>query len=436
MFAAFRQHLQRHFPFLEGKRLLLAVSGGVDSMVMATVCKESGLDLGIAHCNFSLRGTESEADAAFVRTFAKDRQLPFYLQRFDTKAFASDYGLSTQVAARQLRYDWFAELAAREGYDYILTAHHADDNLETFLIHLTRGTGLDGLTGIPAQNGNIIRPMLPFSREDIEAFAREHNVNWREDASNAADVYLRNTIRHNLVPVFKSLNPSLLSSFADTLAHLTQAQSLVDDAARIVYRKVVTDEGDRKIIALTELKLLPNADAYLYQWLKPLGFTAWSDIYRLIDAPSGKYVLAPGFRLLKDRDVLIVTPSPSAAPEVAISENITTLDNPVKLLFTPVDSVGERANTTIFVDRSRLRWPLTLRRWTEGDVLYPLGMEGRKKVSKYFKDEKFSLVDKEETRLLLSGNDLVWIVGHRQDARFAADETTRDILKISYLPNE
>jgi len=416
---------------LEGKRLLLAVSGGVDSMVMAVLCRDAGFEIGIAHCNFGLRGAESDEDATFVECFAKLNNVPFYLQRFDTKAFASDYGLSIQVAARQLRYDWFAELAGTEGYDFILTAHHADDNLETFLIHLTRGTGLDGLTGIPPQNGNIIRPLLPFSREDIETFARSKDVSWREDASNASDVYLRNKVRQSVVPALKSLNPSLLSSFAQTLGHLGQAQSLVDDAARIVYRKVVREENDRKIIDLSELGQLPNPSAYLYQWLAPLGFTAWEDIYGLVDAQPGKYVLSPSFRVLKDRDTLIVTPIHVTGETHLIPENITSVDNPVKLMFTSVEDVATTSNTSIFVDRSKLHWPLRLRKWEEGDVLHPAGMEGRKKVSKYFKDEKFSLADKEEAWLLCSGADIVWIVGYRQDRRFQADKTTQDILKIT-----
>lgn len=427
-------HLRQNFPFLEGRRLLLAVSGGIDSIVMAELMRLSGYDTGIAHCNFALRGAESDQDAAFVERYAAAHGLSFHYQRFDTEAFARDFGLSIQVAARRLRYEWFAQLLGQEGYDFILTAHHADDDLETFLIHLSRGTGLDGLTGIPAVNGKVVRPLLAFSREEIEAYARSNGLEWREDSSNASDKYLRNRIRQVIVPELKALNPSFLTSFRDTLAHLNQSRSLAEDASRIVYRKIVTDGDDRKEIDLGELLKLPDPRAYLYHWLAPLGFTAWDDIYALVGAQSGKQVYAPGFRLLKDRSTLLVTPLPSIPPSYEIGENITETDNPVKLVFTPVDSIAESSDNVIFVDRSKLRFPLELRKWRQGDVFRPAGMTGSKKVSKFFKDERFSLADKEDAWLLTSGDDIVWIVGHRQDARFKADETTQDKLNITLNP--
>lgn len=434
MFDAFKSHFSQNLPFLKDNRLLIAVSGGVDSMVLAELALRSGLNIGIAHCDFSLRGTESDADAAFVERFASFKNIPFHFQKFDTRSFAADFGLSTQMAARRLRYEWFAQLVEQQGYDYVLTAHHADDDLETFLINLSRGTGLDGLTGIPAVNGKIVRPLLPFSREDIEAYAKAEGIDWREDRSNSSEVYLRNRIRHDIAPRLKALNPSFLSSFRLTLDHLQQARSLAEDASRIVYRKVVTDSDDRKTIDLTELRQLPNYDAYLYQWLSPLGFTAWNDIGDLVTAQSGKQVLSPGYRLLKDRGELIVTPIPQLSESHLIDENITTLDHPVKLVFTRVEAIDNTSDNAIFVDRSKLRWPLSLRKWREGDVLHPAGMTGSKKVSKYFKDEKFSLADKEAVWLLFSGEALVWIVGHRQDARFKADATTQNILKITLTP--
>jgi tRNA(Ile)-lysidine synthase len=201
-----------------------------------------------------------------------------------------------------LRYEWFYELLATENFDFVATAHHLDDQLETFLIHFSRGTGLDGLTGIPIQNDKIIRPLLIFSRAEIETFANENNLKWREDSSNASDKYVRNKIRHHVVPLLKELNPSFLDSFQNTIQNLNQAQSLVDDASRIVYRKVVQDVANQKIINLNELLLLPNYQAYLYQWLMPFGFSAWQDIYDLVYAQSGKQIFSQHFRLLKDRE--------------------------------------------------------------------------------------------------------------------------------------
>ena len=208
----FENHIAQNFSFLIGKNLLLATSGGIDSMVMVDLFHKLSFEIAMAHCNFQLRGLESFEDQNFVQNYAQTNEIPLFLTQFDTQAFAKDYKLSTQVAARELRYNWFYELLETKKYDYILTAHHADDNLETFLIHLSRGTGLDGLTGIPAKNGKVIRPLLIFSRDEIEQYAIENSIQWREDSSNASEKYLRNKIRHNLVPILKELNPDFLSS--------------------------------------------------------------------------------------------------------------------------------------------------------------------------------------------------------------------------------
>ena len=213
MLQKFQNHIIQNFNFLIGRRLLLACSGGLDSMVMVDLFHKLSFDMAIAHCNFQLRGMESFEDQNFVHNYAETNNIELFITQFDTEAFAEDYKLSTQVAARELRYSWFYELLETKKYDYILTAHHADDNLETFLINFVRGTGLEGLTGIPAQNGTIIRPLLIFSRKEIEQYAKENNIEWREDSSNTSDKYLRNNIRHNLVPVLKELNLDFLSSF-------------------------------------------------------------------------------------------------------------------------------------------------------------------------------------------------------------------------------
>ena len=290
MLIKLKNHIQTNFPYLKDKKLLLAISGGIDSMVLLHIFHELKYDITVAHCNFSLRDAENDADEDFVKTTCEALKIPFHIQRFDTKQFASDYKLSIQLAARKLRYDWFLELLSEKKLDYVLTAHHLDDEIETFLINLTRGTGLEGLTGIPEKNENVIRPLLKFSREQIEIFAKENNIKWREDSSNSSNKYLRNKLRHDVVPILKELNPSFMHSFQNTLNNLKQSQSLVDDASRIVYKKVVLEEENQKKIDLSELIQLKNYQAYLYQWLKPLGFTAWDDIYDLVHAQSGKQV--------------------------------------------------------------------------------------------------------------------------------------------------
>lgn len=435
MLTQFKDHFQNHFRFLDGKRLLLAVSGGVDSMAMADIFRALQYEIGIAHCNFTLRDLDSDADEAFVKSYADNHEIPFHASRFDTLRFASDAGISVQMAARQLRYAFFNELAASQNYDYILTAHHADDNLETFVINLVRGTGIDGLTGIPQTNGNIVRPMLAFSRQQIEAYAGSSGLEWREDSSNASDKYLRNKIRHQVVPQLKALRPDLLDGFAGTLHHLEQTRSMAEDASAIVYQKVARQAGNEIRFDLNELVKLPNYGAYLYHWLHGFGFTAWHDIEALPDAQSGKQVFAPGHVLLKDRDSLVLSLLRDSGEnrQYYIYKGMEAVLFPLKLSLKNVKKIGPHSNSAIFVDAEKIRFPLVLRKWKEGDVFYPLGMNGSsKKVSKFFKDGKFSLRDKENAWLLCShGDEIIWIVGQRADQRFYAQSTTTNILHIA-----
>jgi tRNA(Ile)-lysidine synthase len=434
MLLKFQNHISSQFPFLQKAKILIAISGGLDSMVLLDLISKTKIEFAVAHCNFQLRNDESNEDEAFVKSFCNENSIQGFFQKFDTKQFAEDEKLSIQVAARKLRYEWFYELLATENFDFVLTAHHLDDQLETFLINFSRGTGLDGLIGIPSQNDKIIRPLLIFSRTEIETFAKENKLKWREDSSNTSDKYVRNKIRHHVVPILKELNPSFLDSFENTIQNLNQAQSLVDDASRIVYRKVVQDVDHQKIINLNELLQLPNYQAYLYQWLIPFGFSAWQDIYDLVNAQSGKQIFSEHFRLLKDRETLILEPkSAEISSEYFIHENQHELNFPLKLRFTSISEIGKSDSKTIFVDADALKFPLKLRKWQEGDYFYPFGMNGKKKLSKFFKDEKFSIIDKENAWLLCSDNQIVWLVGKRLDNRFKITENTQTILKIQLV---
>ena len=434
MLSKFQNHINQNLPFLQGKKLLLATSGGIDSMVLLELCHQLNLDIRVAHCNFQLRGGESDEDEKFVQSQAEKLDVLLFVTHFDTKKFADEQKLSIQVVARNLRYEWFNTLLINNNYDYILTAHHLDDSLETFLINFTRGSGLDGLTGIPEHNGTIIRPLLPFSRNEIESFAKENNIKWREDSSNTSDKYLRNKLRHDVIPVLKELNPSLLSSFENTISNLQQAQSMVDDASRIVYRKVVTDIDFQKKINLSELMQLPNYQAYLYQWLAPFGFSDWVSIHELVTAQSGKQIHSQKYTLLKDRSELIVFPNQETLETVQflIEKDQKEVKFPLKITFCNVGDISVEPTNVIFVDEDKLQFPLKIRKWQEGDLFFPFGMNGSKKLSKYFKDEKFSLLDKSNTWLLCSNNQIVWIIGKRQDERFKVTESTKQILKINY----
>ncbi len=435
MLLKFQKNLLENFPEINFQKTLLAVSGGIDSMVLADLFLKSNLNFAIVHCNFKLRNTESDADQNLVKEYALKNSIAFYTTSFDTSAFAKDFKLSTQLAARKLRYDYFYEIIQKENFDFVATGHHLDDSIETFFINLSRETGIDGLTGIPLQNDKIIRPLLHFSRNEIENYAKENNLEWREDASNATDYYLRNKIRHHLTPILREINPSFSNSFQQTLENLQQAKSLIDDASRIVYKKVVEDESDYKKINIAELKQLPNYKAYLYQWLQPLGFTAWEDIYDLTEAESGKLILSENYQLLKNRNYLIIAPKSNSINEKhEIEKGTSEVNFHIKLLFCKVSDTFYNTNKTIFVDDEKLTYPLLLRRWKTGDIFYPLGMNGKsKKVSKFFKDEKLSRIEKENTWLLCSGNEVVWITGLRADERFKISNTTKTILQIDLI---
>ena len=429
----FQNHIHQNFPFLKESKILLAISGGVDSVVLAYLCKEANLNVALAHCNFNLRGKESDADEEFVLELAKNWNLEVFIENFNTKQFAIDKKMSTQVAARTLRYFWFDEIASQLGYQYILTAHHADDNFETFLINLSRGTGLDGLLGIPEVNENIVRPILPFKREDIEKFAEQKKLKWREDSSNSSTKYLRNKLRHDVIPILKGINPKLLQNFEKTQQYLNDIKDIVDDRVDEVAKEVVSKTSNNGIaFNINELQLLSNTRAYLYELLNGYGFSQWEDIMDLLTAQPGKQVFSNTHRLLKDRDYLILSEIKEQPNEtIKITESQSLVLAPFgQLLLEEIEGIKTTAKHVAYVDKSFLKFPLTLRQWQEGDYFYPSGMAGKKKLSKYFKDEKLSLLDKEHVWLLCSENDVVWVLNHRADKRFLVTDKTKSILKI------
>lgn len=433
MLSNFKNHISARFPFLKNKKLFLAVSGGLDSMVLLHLLQQLEYEIAVLHCNFQLRGLESFGDEDFIRNYCEEKNISIFTTQFDTEAFAKDYKLSTQIAARELRYSWFYELLGNHKFDYILTAHHADDNLETFIINLSRGTGLDGLIGIPEQNDKIIRPLLPFSREEILKYAKYNTIEWREDSSNASNKYLRNKIRHDLVPVLKEINPNFLKAFQKTQSYLQKSNEMAEDASIMIYQQVAKEEGEEIHFNLNQLKKLPNYRSYLYQWLNEFGFLAWNDIYDLVDGQTGKQVFSPEFRLLKNRERLILSPITEIIEkeQFEIYENDQDVNFPLKLKLCNVSHITIDSNKVIFVDAEKIQYPLILRKWKEGDSFEPFGMNGKsKKISKLFKDEKLSLIEKENCWLLCSQDQIVWVVGIRQDERFKIEKTTNKILKI------
>jgi len=435
MLQKLQNHINTNLSFLKEKKLLLAVSGGIDSMVLVHLCHQLKLDFSVAHCNFQLRGNESDDDENFMKSQTEKLQIPVFIQKFDTKSIAQTQKLSIQLAARKLRYDWFYELMNENGFDYILTAHHLDDSLETFLINFTRGSGLDGLIGIPKQNDKIVRPLLIFSRNEIETFAQENQIAWREDSSNSSDKYLRNKLRHDVIPILKELNSSLLSSFENTIKNLKQSQSLVDDASKMVYEKVASKQENQIVFNLDLLLTYPNYQAYLFSWLSDFGFTDWDSVYDLVSVQSGKQVMSDSHVLLKNRNTLLLFFRKENSEEVIyqIDKAQKQVKVPLNLTFCNVSDISVQSTNTIFVDAEKLQFPLTIRKWKEGDFFQPFGMKGKKKVSKFFKDEKFSILEKNEIWLLCSNDKIVWIIGKRQDDRFKITETTTKILQINCI---
>lgn len=434
MLNLFIQHIQTNFSFVENKRVLLTVSGGIDSVVLTYLCNAIKIDFAIAHCNFKLRGIESNADAVFVKKLAENFKVNYYEQTFDTQRYAAAEKVSIQMAARELRYQWFNKIATNEGFDYIATAHHANDNLETFIINVTRATGLEGLLGIPAVSGNIIRPLLPFSRKQIEDYANQHQIVWREDSSNASDKYMRNQIRHHIVPILEDLNPTILTSFQQTLSYLKDSQDIIDYAIEELKKQVIEEKENHVKIHLEPLKKLPNPKAYLYPLLQPYGFTSWEDIYNLMDAQSGKQIFSDQFHLIKDRNCFLIQPlTVNDCNQSYVWENLNeVLSLPIRLESQKVNQLGEGNLKSIYVDADQIQSSLVIRKWQEGDVIYPIGMKGqKKKVSKFFKDEKMSLLEKEATWLLCSNEKIVWIIGYRADERFKVTSKTTKILNIT-----
>ena len=436
MKAAFEQHINTSFPFLKGQPLVIALSGGLDSVVLSYLCLECcGFNIALAHCNFQLRGEESDRDEAFVKELGKKWGVPVFVQRFNTLAYAEEQGISTQMAARDLRYQWFYELMEKEGYRYLLTGHHADDNLETFLINLSRGTGLEGLTGIPPVNGNVVRPLLPFSREEIEDYAHRSELSWIEDSSNQETKYLRNKIRHEVIPKLKDLNSTLVQNFNKTVDYLKGSSLMLEDHVNTLRSALFIKENNMVKVPVASLKSLRPVNTYLYAFFHKYGFSEWNDVENLLSGQTGKMVLSGSHRLFRDRDFLVLQPledlEKAAASVFTIRKKNTRFIGPVTLSLENVDAITHTARNVIYVDEGKLSYPLKIRKWQKGDWFEPFGLKGSKKISKFFKDEKFSLAEKEHQWLLCDAQDrIVWVIGRRADNRFRVDDYTEDILRI------
>lgn len=433
MIQKFKKHINQNFPFLDGKKLLIACSGGLDSVVLTHLMNKLNFEIALAHCNFSLRNKESDGDEMFVIGLAEQMNIPVFAETFNTHKFADEHKVSTQMAARTLRYEWFEQILVNFKYHHLLTAHHLDDDLETFFINLSRGTGINGLTGIPSVNGNIIRPLLVFSREEIVTYAKKNNLKWREDSSNQKADYLRNKLRLEVLPLFKETHDSLLNNFKTTQNNLQSSKKLIEDYMALIYKLAVSEDEDFYRINIQKLKELPNTKDLLYELLNGFGFTEWNDVSALLNAQTGKQLFSKTHQLLKNRDELLLSKIDfnSQMKEFFVSE--IGIDSPIKLKIELVDSMDETTKNLIYLDSEKLNFPLKIRKWQEGDSFHPFGLNGRKKLSKFFKDEKMSILQKNKTWLLLNEDKIVWVIGHRMDNRFRVNEDTQSITKITFI---
>lgn len=441
MLAAFQTFIEEQKLFDQSQKILLAVSGGIDSVVMAHLFCLGKCDFAIAHCNFSLRGNESDQDALLVENIAKSYKVAFHGTRFDTNAEANRRKVSIQMAARELRYEWFSSLIQLHHYNYLATAHHANDVVETVLINLVRGTGIAGLHGILPRNGVVIRPLLFATRDEIEAFASEQKLAWREDSSNNTDKYARNLIRHKVVPVLKLLNSNLEQTMLRNTAKFKQTEEAFLYALS-KERKEFEAKTDATItIAIHKILDLPPA--YLYATLVQFGFqNAQIDaIVQIIslDFQPGKRFLSEKFILVVDRKYLVITPN-EATEQVCqlINDGLQVVkigSEIIAIAKLPVENYTfARTAEVAELDFDKLQFPLTIRTWQSGDSFIPFGMKGKKKISDLLVESKIPLNLKPQVKVLVSNNEIAWVVGMRISDRFSVDSSTKDILRLEIKP--
>ncbi len=418
-------------------KILLTVSGGIDSMVMSDLFLRAGYEFSIAHCNFQLRGEESDADEALVKEMAKNRGISLFTERFETERFASDRGISIQMAARQLRNEWFEALLERHGFDIYAVAHHLDDSFETFLFNITKGTGIAGMHGIRPKSGHVIRPLLFATRAMIEKYARERSLIWREDASNTSLKYHRNKIRHMVVPVLREINPDLEKTFLSTVERISAVEDIFLSQIRNVRERAVMRKDSGLWIRMEAVMKSPGSPAVLHELIRRFGFNyrQAANIVRHWPGRSGRLFYSPTHIMVADREYLIISARETEKEEMVKIEKGTREVSlrQVTLTFQVLPAEEVSFNTgeeTAILDYDKLLFPLLVRNRKRGDFFRPLGMRGKKKLSDFMIDEKIPVNLKKDVMVLQSGDDIAWVINYRIDDRFKVTESTRHVLKI------
>ncbi len=440
----FQNNIKCQNLFSRKDKLLIAVSGGVDSVVLCELCKQAGYDFIIAHCNFKLRGEESERDEQFVKELGKKYAVEVLVKQFDTEKYAAENKLSTQEAARDLRYTWFTELLTPDSRlptpDFLLTAHHADDNNETVLMNFFRGTGLHGLTGIPVSINDIRRPLLSFSKEELLEFAKVNNLEFVEDSSNLSSKYTRNYFRNEIIPAISKVYPQVKENLQDNISRFAAIEKLYQLSVAELKKKLCKEKGKEIHIPVKQL-MGYNNKALIYEIISGYGFheKQVDEVVKLAESESGKYIQSAvsDYRLIKHRNWFII--SPVIATE---SVNIIIEEADKEILFelgklviekTPV-RIHQSSNESVILDAKEIQFPLLLRKRKTGDYFYPLGMKKKKKINRFIIDQKLSKTEKENIWVIESNQRIIWVVGHRIDERFKLTENTKAVLSFSLSP--
>lgn len=420
--------------FEQSDKLLVGLSGGADSMALLNVLIELKYDCFAAHCNYHLRGEESDKDQLYVEDWCNFKNIPLITVDFDTTKYAADNKISIEMAARELRYGWFERVRKEHDADYIAVGHHLNDSIETFLLNLIRGTGISGLSGIAPKNGRVVRPLLSVSREEIEEYLDGKATNFRVDSTNLEDIYTRNFVRLNLLPSLEKINPSINDAIARTSKNLSEVEKVYRHVMEKDIKEVLLDN----VIDIVKLRQTISPQSVLFEILFPLGFSPSSieDVLDSIDATPGKVFYSPSHRLIKDRIFFLIDKLSTNEVEnrtFTINKGNTHIDLPLDMCFDvkpyPVDIT--KSPKYLYLDADLITYPLVLRKWQLGDWFVPFGMKGRKKLSDFFSDQKFSIKDKEDVWILVSGEDIVWVVGHRSDDRFRVTPKTKNVLVIN-----
>ena len=440
----FKDNIKQQHLFSTKDKLLLAVSGGLDSVVLCELCSQAGYEFTIAHCNFQLRGEESIRDEEFVKKLGNNYKVEVKVQRFNTEQYAAEHKMSIQEAARALRYEWFEQLVVSPEsgvgnlvLNTIVTAHHKDDNIETLLMNFFRGTGLHGLTGIPVSYGHIKRPLLNFSKEEIIQFALENKLEFVEDSSNLSSKYTRNFFRNEIIPAISKVYPQVKENLADNIERFKETEKLYRRTVGELKKKICKEKGAEVHIPILQL-LKYNNRALLYEIIRDYGFNEKQveELIKLAGSESGKYIESPvlQYRIIKHRNWFIISPAQrTSAANIVIEAKDKSVGFEKGILHIELTNDGHLAsdNQVAYLDAKEITFPLLLRPWRTGDYFYPLGMAKKKKLSRFFIDQKLSKIEKENTWVMESNKRIIWVVGYRIDNRFKITDQTKQVLKVT-----